>query len=208
MKKILLQIFLLAVIVVLGYWLYTIFSVPIEFKQQRQFREKAVVERLKDIRTAQRAYRTKYGKFTGDFDTLIMFIDQDSMEFEMSTGSEDDSAAVAKGLVRKVKFYVPVKDTLFGKSFATQQIAIIPFSKEATGEEQKFLMGADMLTTESKVVVPVFEAYAPYVMFLGDLNNQELVNFRDERVNTLKREDGLKVGSLSGANNEAGNWEN
>lgn len=208
MKKILIQIFFLAVIVALCYWLYDIFKTPMEFEKNRTHREEAVIQRLKDIRTAERTFRTKYGKFTGSFDTLISFVNHDSIVVEMSTGSEDDSAAVAKGLVRKVKFMVAVKDTIFPSGFVAEDMRIIPFSEQATGQKAEFKLGATNLITESKVAVPVFEAYAPYTEFLGDLDQQELINFRDMRVNTLKRDDGLKVGSLEGANNEAGNWEN
>lgn len=208
MKKIILQICLIAAIILLGFWLYDIFKTPIEFQNVREFREGAVVERLKDIRTAERAYRTRYGKFTGSFDTLISFIKNDSLVVEMSTGSEDDSAAVAKGLVKKVKYFVAVKDTLFPEGFVAEDICFVPYSVEASGEPIQFELGADVITTESKVVVPVFAAFAPYTSFLGDLDKQELINYRDLRVNTLKKEDGLKVGSLETANNEAGNWEN
>lgn len=209
MKKILIQIFLLAAIVALGYWLYDIFKTPMEFESNRTHREGAVIERLKDIRTAERTFRTKYGRFTGSFDTLINFINHDSIVVEMSTGSEDDSAAVAKGLVRKVKFMVAVKDTIFPTGFVAEDLRFIPFSDKVTGSQMsQFKLGAANLITESKVAVPVFEAFAPYTTFLGDLDKQELINFRDMRVNTLKRDDGLKVGSLEGANNEAGNWEN
>lgn len=208
MKKIILQICLIAAIVLLGYWLYDIFKTPIEFQNIRETREQAIVERLKDIRTAERAYRTRYGKFTGSFDTLVSFIKNDSVVVEMSTGSEDDSAAVAKGLVRKVKYFVAVKDTLFPNGFVAEDIRIIPYSVESLGKAQEFELGATLITTESKVVVPVFAAFAPYTSYLSDLDKQELINYRDMRVNTLKKDDGLKVGSLEGANNEAGNWEN
>lgn len=77
MKKILLQIILLAAIGALVWWLYSMFNTPLEFERARKEREAKVVERLVDIRTAQRAFRAKYMKFTPNFDSLIAFVQND-----------------------------------------------------------------------------------------------------------------------------------
>lgn len=202
------QILLGLGVVALGYWIYVMFKTPIEFDQQRGEREKAVVERMKDIRTAQRSFRSKYGKFAGSFDELISYYKNDSIEVELAIGSEDDSAAMGK-LVR-IKSFVMVKDTLFnhrGTSFNIEEIKFIPYSEKVGGEKRAFKLDTASLITESKVTVPVFQAFAPYTWFLGDLDAQELANYYDERVNTLKRAGGLMVGSVKEANNEAGNWE-
>lgn len=209
MKKILLQLVLIAGIVVLGWYLYSIFNTPLEFEKQREGREEVVIERLKDIRTAQRLYRQKYMKFTPSFDSLIYFVNHDSLAFERAIGSEDDSLAVAMGQVRRERFMIAVKDTIeyINPDTKAENLRYIPFSVEATGSAQQFAMDTASIHTESGVVVPVFEAFAAYPTFLGDLDHQELINFRDYRVNTLGRDDGLKVGSLQSTTNEAGNWE-
>lgn len=209
MKKILLQIILLAAIGALVWWLYSMFNTPLEFERARKEREAKVVERLVDIRTAQRAFRTKYMKFTPNFDSLIAFVQNDSLTFERAIGSEDDSLAVAQGLVHREKFQVAVKDTIDFTSLGgdLNNLRFIPGSVEATGSLQQFAMDTASIETESKVVVPVFEAFAKYPTFLGDLDKQELINFRDYQVKTLNRADGLKVGSLTATTNEAGNWE-
>ncbi|MEG0656647.1 MAG: hypothetical protein RR465_06480 [Mucinivorans sp.] len=132
------------------------------------------------------------------------------MPVTLMIGSEYDSAAAAAGMVKRYISYVPYKDTLFnnrGADFDVKQIRYIPYSDKATGAIKEFKMDTISFLTESKMMVPVFEALAPYVDFLGDLDKQELINYRDIKVNTLKRADGLKVGSLEAANNEAGNWE-
>ncbi|MEG0032671.1 MAG: hypothetical protein RR689_00030 [Mucinivorans sp.] len=208
--KAILQILLGVAILALGYWLFILFDTPLKFNSVRVDRETVVIERLKDIRTAQRAYRAKYAKFAGSFDQLINFVQNDSMEVTLMIGSEYDSAAVAAGQVKHYVSYVPYKDTIFNHrsvGFDVAKIRYIPFSDKATGSLKEFKMDTVSFLTESKMTVPVFEAYAPYVDFLGDLDKQELINYRDIKVNTLKRADGLKVGSLESANNEAGNWE-
>lgn len=210
MKKFLIQLILFAGIVALAWVLVMQFYTPLEFEKLRKEREEKVVERLVDIRTAQRAYRTKYAKFTPNFDSLVHFVLNDSLPYERAIGSEDDSVAVAQGLVRKERMMMAVKDTISFISVklnSLDQLKVIPFSTEATGSPKQFAMDTTSIKTESSVVVPVFEAFAAYPTFLGDLDQQEVINFRDYRVKTLGRDDGLKVGSLTTTNNEAGNWE-
>ncbi|MFI3294897.1 MAG: hypothetical protein R3Y19_02655 [Rikenellaceae bacterium] len=207
MKKTIITLFLLGIIAGLVYWLYSLFAVTVGFEQSLKERQEVVIERLKDIRTAQRSYRTKYGRFAGSFEDLIYFVNHDSLQMTMTIGSYDDSAAVAQGKVQSVAYMVAVKDTIFPKGFNIESIKEIPFSVEATGSVQIFKMDTTSIKTESSVTVPVFEAFASYKSFLGDLDRQELINYRDERINTLGKDDGLKVGSLTLTNNEAGNWE-
>lgn len=207
MKKTLISVVLFGVIVALVYWLYSIFAVTINFEQVRAEREKVVIERLKDIRIAQRSFRSKYGHFAPTFNELITFVNNDSLKMEVSIGSEDDSLAMAQGRVKRFAYNVAVKDTIFPKDFKSENLRFIPFSVEATGVQKEFAMDTISIKTESSVMVPVFQAYAPYVQFLGDLDEQELVNYIDERTNTLGKDAGLKVGSLMQTNNEAGNWE-
>lgn len=202
MKKVL-QLVLLVAIIGVGYWLYDIINSPVEFQNEVKVRSTAVVERIKDIRTAQRAYKRVHGKYTGSFDTLINFIKNDSMEFLIAMGSEDDSVAVAQGKVKTHKVMIAVKDTIFGKRvFNYDELAIIPFS-----DNQRFKMAASELKTESSIVIPVFCASAEYKTFLSSLgNNQELINLYDYS-NAANKFPGIKVGSLEKANNDAGNWE-
>ena len=204
MKKVL-KLLLLIVIVLLGWVVYRQFATPMEFTRTRKQREAAVIERLKDIRTAQRAYKQEHQRYTPSFDTLIRFILNDSLEYIRAIGSEDDSVAVARGLTKMEKFKMAVKDTIYsGRGFTTEDIEaleIIPYSNG-----QKFIMDAGNLQTESKVVVNVFVAKAPYKTFLGDLDQQELINLIDER-KSLEKYPGLWVGSTTEATNVAGNWE-
>lgn len=204
MKKVA-QIVLVVVIVGLAYLLIDDIMTPLRFQTTKNQREAVIVERLKDIRTAQRAYKQANNKYAKTFDSLIAFVLTDSLTFEKAIGSADDSVAVAKGLVKKESFKVAAIDTIFGaKKLTAAQIndfPNIPF-----GNGSKFIMDAGDFTTESKVVVPVFECKAPYKTFLSDLDRQELINLIDER-KSLEKYAGLKVGSMTEATNDAGNWE-
>lgn len=201
MKKVI-QLVIFIAVLGLGYWLYQMIMAPLHFDEVRKSREEVVVKRLKDIRTAQRAYKTKYAKYTPSLDSLIDFIKNDSLVYTKQIGSEDDSLAMALGKVKRIQFKMAVKDTVFTKGFNAEELREIPFSNG-----QQFLMAADTLRTESKITIPVFEARAPYKAFLSDLDKQELVNLIDYRENTLNKYPGLKVGSVTESTNDAGNWE-
>ncbi len=207
--KTIIQIILLAAVVFLGFKTFQIFETPLEFEAARTTRQAEVVERLKDIRTVQRAYLKQTGKFAGSFDELVNYYNNDSMMIVKIIGDVNDSVAVAEGRIEEITTYIKISDTLLndkGADFTINDLKYIPYSDNATGALVEFAM--DTATVEvGGLTRSVFEAKANYVQFLGDLDKQELINFRDEQINTLKRDDFIRVGSLETANNEAGNWE-
>lgn len=209
MKK-LIQFLLALVIVALIFVVYLQISTPIRFEDEQKAREKVVIERLKDIRTAQRQFKSKYQRFTADFDTLINFVLYEQIEGERKIYDEDDSIGMArlKKLRKKnvEKFTYSVKDSMF-KHLTPEQVAelrYIPF----TNNQTQFLLDAGSLMTESKVVIPVVECKAPYIAFLDTVAyRQEIINLVDNCMNNLDKYPGIKFGSMEGGNNEAGNWE-
>lgn len=206
MKK-LIHILLIVGIVCAAYMLVDGFVRPVQFQTIRKQREAEIVDRLKDIRTAQRAYRQVYNEFTPSFDSLINFVLNDSMIYEHVVGSADDSVAVAKGLVRTEEFKIAVLDTIFGTKKVTAE-DVLNFPNVPFSDGETFYMESGELMTQSSVVVKVFECRTPYKAYLYDLEQQELINLIDE-VKSLpgERYPGLKVGSMTAANNESGNWE-
>jgi hypothetical protein len=199
--KTIIQIFLVVAILVLGYLLVVSINQPIKFKSEQTKRYEKTIERLKDIRTAQLAYRSIYGKFTGSFDTLIHFVKNDSFKVVTQIGNIEDSLAVAQGLIVRDTLLIPVLDSLFGVKYPVDSLRLVPF----TGGKE-FEIGAGEVTTGSGVVVKVFEVSVHNNVLLGGLDKQLLINLNDERI---KRNQfpGLKVGSLEAATNNAGNWE-
>ena len=206
MKKAAIQIVLALVVIGLAFVVYRQLTIPLQFDKEVEKRSAAVIDRIKDIRSAERAYKQVYNKYCGNFDSLIAFVLTDSMVYERSFGSADDSVAVARGLVKSEQFKMAVIDTAFGtKKLApeqVQQLRYIPYSAD-----QEYILEAGALETESGVTVQVFECRAPFKAYLSDLNHQELVNLIDERENTFKDYPGIKVGSMTSATNDAGNWE-
>ena len=81
-------------------------------------------------------------------------------------------------------------------------IVVIPFSD---GKRFELEVNNDYKTSQG-IRVPLFEARAPFESYLGDLNEQELINLIDKE-NKLDHYAGLKVGDIYAPNNNAGNWE-
>ena len=92
-----------AVVLALGYQLYHIISTPIKFESEQREREAAVISRIKDIRNAERQFKSKYQRFTADFDTLINFILTEEIQGERKIIDEDDSVAMAQALLKARK---------------------------------------------------------------------------------------------------------
>jgi len=201
MKKVITYVVLPLVVLVLGYIIYTSIQEPVVFEKQRKYRETIAIERLKDIRTLQVAYKTKYNKFTGSLDSLIDFYNNGIITVVKQVGSLDDSLAVAQKRVFRDSIRIAVKDTLLKRpGFVIDSIAIIPLSGG-----QKIEMKA-IIGKVSGVDVPLFEASIPFDILLSGLNRQLVVNLNSER-KTTDRYPGLRVGSIEAPNNNAGNWE-
>lgn len=199
MKK-LVHALLLLVIVALAYVLFKNIMEPVRFNEAKDQRYRAAIERLKQIRTAERAYKSEYGRYTGSFDTLLYFLKNGSMTIEMQIGSMEDPEAVASRKVYRKATKVKVSDRIL-KGVNLDSLAYVPYTNG-----KKFELAADRIETTSKVVVPVFECSVHNDILLHGLNRQLVVNLNDERLKT-DRYPGLKVGSLIEATNDAGNWE-
>ena len=210
MKKIA-QIILAVVIVALVYVIYDQISTPIRFEQEMKAKKAQVIDRIKDIRTAQRAFKSKYQRFTGSFDTLASFILNDSLELERKIVDEDDSVAMA--MLKKMnkknveKFTVAVIDTIFSpKRLWRQDVEDLRYIP-TTDKQAQFIMEAGSAVA-SNVTVPIVECRAPYKLVLDTVAyRQEIINLIDDEENNFNRYAGVKFGSMEAANNEAGNWE-
>ena len=202
MKKVLTYIVFPIIIVVLVILIYKSVMQPVRFNREKTHRETVAIERLKDIRTLQVAFKNVNGKFAPCIDTLIDFYNNGKMTVIRSIGSMDDSVAVAQNLVKREAIEIPVRDTLLKNrsNFNVEDLKYIPFTDKDT-----ILMHATVKEV-SGVDVPLFEAQVPYVKLLNGMDHQLLVNLYYDRVET-DRYPGLQVGSIENPNNNAGNWE-
>lgn len=204
------KIVLALAIILLGYLLIESIMKPIRFNKEREKRETATISRLEDIRTAQVAFKDKYGRYTGNFDSLINFVKYDSFPVVRAIGSIPDSLylegmteeeAIKQGLIIRDTMYVSVLDSIFFPKYPIDSLHHVPFSDTA-----RFFLGAAEIETGSKVKVKVFEAHVLNDVLLHGMDRQLIINYNAERVK-ITNFPGLRVGSLTEATNNAGNWE-
>lgn len=223
--------FVLAAVIVLLVWL-TVKSIqkPVKFNHEVAARSQVAIQRLKDIRTLQVAFKSENGRYSPTMDSLKLFYEEGKMKIVMQIGSLDDSIAVAnteaiKKANRKLKpaeitvklqqayengqkvvfstvTEIPVKDTLFHSrpDFCIDSLSVIPFSGKQPVEMEATIKPV------SGVQVPLFEARMPYKALCKGLDNQLRINLDADRRDQNKYE-GLQVGSVTAPNNNAGNWE-
>lgn len=206
-----LNIVFTVIIVVLVYFLIQSIMKPIRFNKEKDARETAIKEKLIDIRTAQEAFKSVKGSYTGSFDTLITFLKADSLPLVYKLGSLTDEMiaegitsekeAVKKGLISRDTSYIPVRDSIFNKGYPIETLRFVPGM-----ENTEFQMSAARVMTTSMVLVNVFEAYVLNDTFLRDLDRQLVVNYNEQRTK-ITGFPGMKVGDIRVPNNNAGNWE-
>ncbi len=206
-----LNIVFTVIIVVLVYFLIQSIMKPIRFNKEKDARETAIKEKLIDIRTAQEAFKSVKGSYTGSFDTLITFLKADSLPLVYKLGSLTDEMiaegitsekeAVKKGLISRDTSYIPVRDSIFNKGYPIESLRFVPGM-----ENTEFQMSAARVMTTSMVLVNVFEAYVLNDTFLSDLDRQLVVNYNEQRTK-ITGFPGMKVGDIRVPNNNAGNWE-
>jgi len=208
--KIILKILLVVAIGALIYMCVQSITTPINFDKEQKERERAIVERLIEIRKAQIGYRNRVGSFAGSFEELQKFLNEDRIPFLAKEGELTDEQlksgmteqeAVNKGLIRRDTTWILAKDTLLSPNYDVASLGKVPGF-----ENHNFSIDTTTLTSPSGYVVPVFECGVLYDVYLGDMNKQLLINQKD-RMTKLGRYLGLRVGSVTEINNNAGNWE-
>lgn len=222
MKR-LFNLLLMASVAVLGYLCVASVMDPIRFAEQKGVRDRAVIDRLIDIRKAQVEYRNLYGRYVASFDTLIDFIKNGRVSYvykegmlsdkQLESGLSEEKAVqiVRRGNAKEIEkmgltgfrrdtLYVNVCDTLYGNRFQIDSIRFVP------GTQTPFEMTVGEMMMASGFTIKLFEAKTPYEVYLRGLNKQEIGQLKYKDVK-LDRYPGLKVGSIDEANNNAGNWE-
>ena len=228
--KIIVEILLALAAVGCVYGIYSSIMKPVNFNKEKARRQEVAVQRLKDIRTLEVAFKGVNNRYTADIDSLINFYNTGKMDIIMQVGSNDDSLAVEntakykkefkklskeelnakfmelyrKGekLVFSISTPIAVKDTLFNNrpDFCIDSLKYIPFSGKMPVETDA------IVKTVSGVQVPLFEARMPWKALLKGMDNQLRINL-DAECEDQNRYQGLQVGSVNQPNNNAGNWE-
>lgn len=209
MKRTIIQIVLGIIILVLAFLVGESILQPVRFKKEKDLREAHVIDRLKDIRTSQLAYKSVYGVYTSDFDSLIDFLLNGKLPLVKKTGIVVDSLSeksedelLKLGVIKRDTTYIPVLDSLFNNrsDMHIEDIKWIPH----THKKHMFALTAGTIE-KTGFIVPVFECSAENKLYLEGLSIQMINNF-NKKLKDMEKFTGLKIGSMMEASTD-GNWE-
>ena len=199
--------FLYFLSLILVYQIYQSINSPIEFNKVKNERYLKVIDRLKDIRNAQVAFKSVNGIYSNSFEELVKFVD--SAQFTII--QKRDSSYMQYDRVYRIDMlrevivvdtlgYVSVKDSLFSNNDSYQKMAFVPVD----GIDEQFKLKADIID-KNGYNVPVFEVRVSKDLILFD-QNKDLITQEKQTVSV----DGVNgpdivLGSLSDVSTN-GNW--
>ena len=206
-KKI--TLILIPINIILAFFVYDSITSEVEFNKQAKERIAENVQKLKDLRTLQIAYKKENDVFADNFNSLLNFLENDSTTIIKSVGETPDSLvngkqitdaqALEMGLIRRDTLYVSAKESIFDENYIKSRdnkypfdintLSIIPFT------EQKYNIDANVIE-KGKVNVQVFEISAAFKHVFNGLDAEN----KKYDLNSL-----LKVGSMTEASLN-GNW--
>lgn len=205
--KRIIESFLWILILVFAYQVYNSINAPIKFNEVKNERYLKVIDKLKDIRNAQIAYKSVNGVYADNFDGLIKFIDT----AQYTLVQKRDSSYMKYNRVYRIDMleeivvidtlgFASVKDSLFGNSDRYKTMAQVPID----GIDKTFSIKADVID-KNGYNVPVFEVRISKDDVLFDQNKDLL-----KQEKALMSVDGvngpdLVLGSMTEVSTN-GNW--
>ncbi len=207
--KLILQIVLWVLIAFFGYQLYNSVIGPVQFNKAKEKKYSEVIERLKDIRKAELAYQAVNGRFTGNFDTLVKFVD--NAKFAITVRRDTSYADVEKNKAYGISegYYIdeiiidtlsfkPVKDSIFKNNASYKEMMIVP------GTDAKFTLKSGEIEKNNSRY-SVFEAKVDKKVILEGMDEDLIM--QELQVKSLDGVPGptIKVGSMTEINT-SGNW--
>jgi hypothetical protein len=205
--KRIIESFLWVLILVFAYQVYNSINAPIKFNEVKNERYLKVIDKLKDIRNAQIAYKSVNGVYADNFDGLIKFIDT----AQYTLIQKRDSSYMKYNRVYRIDMleeivvidtlgFASVKDSLFGNSDRYKTMAQVPID----GINKTFSIKSDVID-KNGYNVPVFEVRISKDDVLFDQNKDLL-----KQEKALMSVDGvngpdLVLGSMTEVSTN-GNW--
>ncbi len=205
--KIIIQVVLWIFCIGLGYLIYNSVNGPIEFKKVKMERFGKVVNKLKDIKNSQEAYKNVNGRYAKDFKSLIKFIDTGSYVITQQRDSSflefNDTYKI--DMLQEIKIidtlgFVSVRDSLFKKDLRYKDLMDIPGAPNG----EKISMNAGIVE-KSGYRAPVFVAKVAKNILLSD-QPKDLVA-RENAQQSVEQVNGthIEVGSMEEVST-SGNW--
>ncbi|MDD2191751.1 MAG: hypothetical protein PHO12_04345 [Bacteroidales bacterium] len=203
------SIILIVGIVILGFVLYSSIMRPVKFDDEYNKRSTEVINKLKDIRAIQEAFKSANGRYCGDIDSLLTFLETGKTVMVKKYGVVPDSLteaqAIKAGIVSRDTVMVnPLEKLIEEKLIRTpkndiKNLKFIPYS-----DGKVFEIKADIID-RGGVMVATFEATADIETYTTGMKEQDVINRKAEIVGK-DRYPGWKVGDINQPITD-GNWE-
>lgn len=134
----------IAVAAFLAYSVWYSVDEEIEFQAKKKAIDEAVIQRLKDIREAQEAYKEFNGRYTNNFDTLIAWVKKPVMPITFKMGTFHDTLPEAES---------------FEKGFVLKQQEVDSVANILGVDEKEFLRQIDKNETAYKVIDTLYTSF-------------------------------------------------
>ena len=201
------QAFLWLLCIFFSFKIYDSINKPINFNEVKYNRYYDVIDRLKEIRTAQIAYKDVNGVYSNNFDSLVNFIDngiftllekRDSSYLEYDRVYRIDM--LKEIVVIDTLGFVSVKDSLFKDNTSYKEMNKIPIK----GIDTIFEIDARIIMIND-YKAPVFEVKVSKNIVLFD-QDEDLLKLENETI-SIEGVNGPEIvlGSLSEVSTN-GNW--
>ena len=201
------QAFLWLLCIFFSYKIYDSINKPIKFNQVKYNRYYDVIDRLKEIRTAQIAYKDVNGVYSNNFDSLVNFINngiftliekRDSSYLEYDRIYRIDM--LKEVVVIDTLGFVSVKDSLFKNNTKYMEMKTVPVK----GIDTVFEIDAKIIMIND-YKAPVFEVKVSKNIVLFD-QDEDLLKLENETI-SIDGVNGSEIvlGSLNEVSTN-GNW--
>lgn len=192
--RLVINLFLAAIVIGLVWLLITSIREPIAFQAEKDKRERAVIDKLMEIRTAQDLFRNITDGFAPTFDSLAYVLKNGKFAIVSVIGDPDDPNFT--GEIVYDTTYQPAIDSIVALGINLDSLPFVPY-----GNGAKFDIAADTLTYQ-KTIVPVVEVGVPRKIFMGQYADKRFARY-DQKYDPEKP---IKFGSMNSPQ-LSGNWE-
>jgi len=189
--------------IILAYFVFNSIDSEIEFQEVAKVRITENVQKLKDLRQVQIAYKKVNHTYANNFESLLDFLENDSMPIVKAIGETPDSLTDAQalelGIISRDTTYVLAKETVFDEAYLSSRNEKYPLNLTTLTNvpHSKELYSVDAGRVEKgKVTVQVFEISTTYATVFTAL---------DAENKSYELDNLLKVGSMDEASLN-GNW--
>ena len=189
--------------IILAYFVFNSIDSEVKFQKVAKERIAENVQKLKDLRQVQIAYKKVNDTYANNFEALIDFLENGSMVIVKAIGETPDSLTDAQalelGIISRDTAYVLAKETVFDEAYLSSRNGEYPLNlttlTNIPHSEELYSVNAGRVE-KGKVMVQVFEISTTYAAVFTGL---------DAKNKSYALEDLLKVGSMDEASIN-GNW--